>query len=166
MPDTLTPPLFEACCTPRDSLGRRGMWWVVGVLALGSALSGGLFLLLGAWPIIGFTGGETLLVLALLALHRRRGGRAREELRLAAGRLQLLRVDGQGRHQSLSLDPYWTRLQLEERPGRIPALWLRQRGQAIEIAALLGEAEKRALAEALGAALRHYREPVFDNPQL
>ena len=43
---------------------------------------------------------------------------------------------------------------------------LRHRRRAVEVGALLGEDQKRDLAEALGAALRRCREPVFDNPQL
>ena len=66
----------------------------------------------------------------------------------------------------MTLDPYWTRLRLEERPGRVSLLLLRQRQRDVEIGKLLGEEQKRDLAAALEAALRRYREPVFDNPQL
>ena len=64
------------------------------------------------------------------------------------------------------LDPYWARLRLEERHGRVSLLLLRQRQRDVEIGKLLGEEQKRDLATALEAALRRYREPVFDNPQL
>ncbi|WP_187830188.1 DUF2244 domain-containing protein [Siccirubricoccus phaeus] len=160
------PVLFEAICTPARSLGRRGMLAVCLALGAASALTSGLFLWLGAWPILGFSGGEAMLVLGLLALHRRWSARAMEVLVLTEGALTISRTDASGRREELVLDPYWTRLRLEERPGRVSLLVLRRRGQAIEIGRLLGEAQKRDLAEALEGALRRWREPVFDNPQL
>jgi uncharacterized membrane protein len=161
-----TPPLFEAIFTPARSLGRRGMWVLSLALAGLSVLTGGLFLVLGAWPIIGFTGMEAALVLGLVALHRRWSARAQEVLVLTEARLTISRTDVRGRREELALDPYWTRLRLEERPGRVSLLVLRRRGEAIEIGRLLGEAQKRDLATALDDALRRWREPVFDNPQL
>jgi uncharacterized membrane protein len=137
-------------------------------LALGglSATTGGLFLVLGAWPILGFTGAEAALVLGLVALHRRWSARAQEVLVLTEGLLTISRTDARGRQEELALDPYWTRLRLEERPGRVSLLVLERRGEAIEVGQLLGESQKRDLAATLGAALRRWREPIFDNPQL
>jgi uncharacterized membrane protein len=141
--------------------------WVLSLALAGlSVLTGGLFLVLGAWPIIGFTGMEAALVLGLVALHRRWSARAQEVLVLTEAGLTISRTDVRGRREELALDPYWTRLRLEERPGRVSLLVLRRRGEAIEIGRLLGEAQKRDLATALDDALRRWREPVFDNPQL
>ena len=158
--------LFEAICTPARSLGRRGMRVLSAALLLFAAASGGLFLALGAWPIIGFTGLETLLVLGLMALHRRWARRSAEVLILTGDRLTIQRTDRKGRREELALNPYWARLHLEERAGRVSLLVLRERQRAHEIGRLLGEAQKRDLAEALGTALRRWRDPVFDNPQL
>jgi uncharacterized membrane protein len=160
------PVLFEAVCTPPAGLDRTGMR-VVGGLILGfSALVGMLFAWLGAWPVLGFAGLEVALVLGLLALHRRGARRSMEVVQLAGGRLTISRTDWRGRRQELAIDPYWARLMLEERPGRVSRLLLRHRRRAVEVGALLGEEQKRDLAEALGEALRRYRQPVFDNPQL
>ncbi len=60
----------------------------------------------------------------------------------------------------------WLNVTLQERPGRVPGLYLSARGQIVEVAALLGEPEKRDLAEALAAAVHRLKNPVFDNPQL
>lgn len=158
--------LFEAICTPPNALGLRGLWLVAGLFAAGSLVTGGLFLVLGAWPVLGFCGAEAVLVLALLALYRRRARRAMESVVLTETRLTVRRHDARGRREELALDPYWARLRLEERPGRVSALLLVQRARVVEVGAMLGEDEKRDLAGALGAALRRYREPVFDNAQL
>lgn len=160
------PVLFEAICTPPCSLGRRGMLLLAGAVLLGSLLVGGICLLLGAWPVLGFAGGEALLVLGLLALYRRGARRSMEVLVLTESSLTIRRTDARGRRESLTLDPYWARLRLEERPGRVSLLVLQQRRRSVEIGRLLGEEQKRDLAVALQEALRRYREPVFDNPQL
>jgi uncharacterized membrane protein len=160
------PVLFEAICTPPRSLGRRGGTVLALLVLAGSAGVGALCLAMGAWPVLGFVGVELALVLGLMALHRRWSRRAMEEVVLTGGRLLVRRTDAGGRRREHSLDAYWTRLSLEERPGAVSTLLLRQRGLSLEIGALLGEEQKRDLAEALGAALRRYRDPVFDNPQL
>lgn len=161
-----TPILFEAICTPARSLGRRGTWLVAGAVLAASLGTGVVFSFVGAWPVLGFTGLEAALVLGLMLLHRRWAERSAELLLLTEGRLLIRRTDARGRREELSLDPNWARLRLEERPGRVSLLVLQQRQRQVEIGRLLGEAQKRGLAEALGDALRRYREPVFDNPQL
>jgi uncharacterized membrane protein len=160
------PILFEAVTTPPPGLSPLALRVLcIGLLGL-SALIGLAFASVGAWPVLGFTGLEAALVLGLLALHRRSSRRSMEILRVTGGMLTVCRTDWRGRREEVSLDPYWARVSLEERPGRVSALVLRQRGSAIEIGVLLGEEQKRDLAAALEAALRRYREPVFDNPQL
>jgi uncharacterized membrane protein len=165
-PQPEPPLLFEAISTPPPGLPPRGLLAVAGGLAGVSALVGVLFAWFGAWPVLGFAGLEVLAVVGLLALHRRGSRREFELVRLADGRLTVLRTDRRGRREELALDPYWARLFLQERPGRVSALVLRQHRRTVEIGAMLGEDQKRDLAAALGDALRRYREPVFDNPQL
>ncbi len=166
MPAQPQPVLFEAVCTPPRSLDARGMRIIAGFVLVASAMIGLLFLMLGAWPILGFTGLEAALVLGLLAMHRRWSLRSVEILILTEDRLTIRRTDFQGRREEVRIDPYWARLRLEERPGRVALLVLRQRDQAVEIGKLLGDEQKRDLAGALGEALRRWRDPVFDNPQL
>ncbi len=160
------PVLFEALCTPPRGLGRKGLLILGTGMLLGAVAIGLLFLLLGAWPVLGFMGLEVAAVFALLAVQRRWSRRAMELVVLSEGRLTISRTDARGRRREVVMDPYWARLRLEERPGRVSALRLHQRQRAVEIGTMLGEEQKRDLAEALGAALRRYREPVFDNPQL
>lgn len=160
------PVLFEATTTPPASLSARALRILALGVVAGSAVVGGVCAWLGAWPILGFTGAEAALVLALLGLHRRWSRRMTESLRLADGRITIRRTDWRGRREEVVLSAYWTRLVLEERPGRVSVLLLRHRGVAVEVGNLLGEDQKRDLAEALAEALRAYRAPIFDNPQL
>ncbi|MFB9971371.1 DUF2244 domain-containing protein [Pseudoroseomonas cervicalis] len=156
------PILFEAVSTPHRSLRPRA-YAVVVALAGGWALLGGLFFaVIGAWPILPFLGVEILGALALILLHHRWSGRAREVISLLPDRLRVRRVDGLGRREEASLDPYWTRVEWSEREG----LALVQRRRRVPIGRFLSEEEQQDLAQALRGALRAYREPVFDNPQL
>lgn len=167
MRDSATDPiLFEALCTPPRSLGRQGTLLVCLFMLAGACLTSVLFIVLGAWPVLAFTGLEVLLVMALFLAYRRWSRRSMELVVLTEGRLTIRRADHRGRQEELVLDPYWARAALEERPGGVSALLLRQRHAAFEIGRLLGDEQRRDLAGALDAALRRYREPVFDNPQL
>ncbi len=165
-PKPTDPILFEAVCSPPRSLGPRGTLLVAGLVLAASGAIGTLFMVLGAWPVLGFCGLEAGLVLGLFAAYRRWSRRAMELLLLTPDRLVIRRTGRRGQPEEWSLDPYWARLSLLERPGRVSALLLRQRGRDLEIGRLLGEEQKRDLAAALEEALLRHRNPVFDNPQL
>jgi uncharacterized membrane protein len=160
------PILFEAISTPPQSLSRQGMIWLCALAVPAAAIPAVLFALLGAWPVLGFMGIEVGVVLGLVALHRRWSAAAVERLCLTEGQLSVTAADGRGGRRQVALDPYWSRVELREEAGLGATLWLVCRGQQVEVGRLLAEPEKRDLAEALAAALRRYRNPVFDNPQL
>lgn len=156
---------FEAVVTPHRSLGTRGLRVLMAaILLLSGVISAGLWWA-GAWPAVGINGAEVVLALLLLRRNARQR-RACEMLVLSDSGLRVVRTDARGRRQEWVLPPAWLRVGLEERQGRAPALVLRARGARLEVAQVLGEAEKRDLAEALRAALDRWRNPVFDNPQL
>ena len=162
MPDRST---FEAVIVPHRSLSPRGLQVLVGAICLLSAgLSVGLYLA-GAWPVVAAFGLEVALAVVLVRRHVL-GVRACELLLLSETGLRVVRTDARGRRSERFLEPAWLSVALEERPGRVPALWLSNRGRRLEVGAALGEAEKRDLAEALRDALHRWRNPVFDNPQL
>ncbi|GAN77060.1 DUF2244 domain-containing protein [Acidisphaera rubrifaciens] len=159
------PPVFEAVIRPYRSLSPRGVRTLAAVIVALSALIGLRACLMGAWPVIGFSIPEVALIVFLLRLNMARA-RARETIRLSAEALSVERIDRHGRRTGSTLPAAWLTIVVEERPGRIPALLLTTRHLREEIAAFLGEYEKRDLASALQAALRAMRSPVFDNPQL
>jgi len=159
------PVVFEAEVTPHRSLSRRGVRIVIGVVCVVSLCTTSIFWWLGAWPIAGFNGGEILLAMVLLRAHSKTSGEC-EILLLSGAALRVLRTDAQGRHSEHSLQPHWLQVLLLDRPGRVPGLFLSTRSQYLEVAAALGEPEKRDLAAALTEAVHRLRNPVFDNPQL
>ncbi len=158
--------LFEAVSRPPAGLSPRGMRWLCALVITAAAVPSTVFALLGAWPVLGFLGGEVVLVLGLAALYRRRSRAAVETVLLTEGRLLVRRADGRGGHESVELEPYWTRRELEERDGAVPVLRAHARGRSVELGRFLSGEEKLSFAAALSEALRGYRNPRFDNPQL
>lgn len=159
------PLLFEAAIVPHRSLSPRQLNVLLGLLAGLSGFAMAILWLLGAWPGVGFSGAEIILVIALVRMHAA-GTRAGELVMLTERELRIVRTDARGRRRESVLDPVWLTVLLEERRGRVPGLWLVARERRTELGASLGEPEKRALARSLAAALDRLRNPRFDNPQL
>jgi uncharacterized membrane protein len=157
--------LFEAVIVPHRSLSRRGLQALLAAIGAVCAANLIVFGLLRAWPVCGFAGLELVLAAVLLRLHAL-GARASEVLLLTGDALRVIRTDPKGQREEKVLSPAWLQLQVEERPGRVPALWLAARGVREEVGRFLGEAEKRDLARALAEALHRWRHPRFENPQL
>jgi uncharacterized membrane protein len=164
MPDAEAP-LFEALILPHRSLSPAALRALLTAVAALCCITSGLFVWLGAWPVGGFTALELLLAGWLIRLHVR-SGRATELVLLTYRSLRVVRTDPDGVRRTREMRPAWLSVRLQERPGRVPALLLVGQGQELEIAASLGDAEKRSLADAMAEALRRLRSPVFDNPQL
>ncbi len=158
-------PLFQAIVTPYRSLSVRGLWRLFGVIMLLSLVTAAMAIRLGAWPVGGFTGAELALAALLFHLNARRV-RATEIVTLHPDTLAIRQIDLHGTTTERRLPLAWLSVQIEERPGRVPLLVARTHERAAEIARHLGEAEKRDLAAALGAAIERLRNPRFDNPQL
>jgi uncharacterized membrane protein len=158
-------PLFEALIVPHRSLSRRGVLVLsLSVFSL-SALLALRFWFIGAWPVAGFSVIEVGLFVFLLRMNVRHA-RQSEMLLLSEDGLRIVRTDWRGRRQERTLPAAWLHMRLEDRPGRVPRLVVAARPQQEEIAATLGEDQKRDLAAALEAALDRLRRPQFDNPQL
>jgi uncharacterized membrane protein len=149
-------PLFEALLYPHRSLSQRGfLILTAGTFAIVAAY-GGLFLMLGAWPIFGFLGAEWLLFWWLLRTHFR-GDRRAERIRLYADRLVLQQIDPKGRVAESRFEPYWLQVVLRERGFENPALLLRSHGRAVEIGTFLGADERRQFAQELQSVLTRWR---------
>ena len=106
-----------------------------------------------------------LVAAALLRAHAR-SRRAREVLVLTNAGMRVLNFDQNGGQTERNLPAGWLNVVLEERHGRVPGLLLTTHGRTLEVARMLGEAQKRDLFETLRGVLHRMRNPVFDNPQL
>jgi uncharacterized membrane protein len=151
---------FEAELRPHRSLSRKALLLVLGGMAAGSLYVTTLMFFLGAWPVIGFNGADIALA-ALLFWLNTRAARAREIIRLSDAALEITNIAPNGREQKVTLSPDWARVELQEHPASVPALFLRARDGVREVGRQLGEAQKRDLAEALNRALERRRAPRF-----
>ena len=147
------PTIFSAILTPNRSLGRRGFMLLMLLFAGISLVTGLVFLLAGAWPVLGFCGLDVLLLYwAFWASYRR--ARAYEQVTVTPSELTVRQVNVQGRVKEWTLNPLWVRLDrvVHEEFG-IERLFLVSHGRRLAIASCLGPQEKASFAQALAAAL-------------
>jgi uncharacterized membrane protein len=150
---------FRAVLTPHRSLGPEGFRILMGVLGAISLATGILFLVIGAWPVLGFFGLDVLLVYIAFRLNYR-SGRRYETLDLTPARLVLTRVHPSGRREQLECNPYWARVSLREWPDGRTALSVISRGTELAFGSFLTDDERRDLACALREALLEARGGV------
>lgn len=151
-PQTPDARVFRAILHPHRSLSPRG--FLILMLAIGgvSFVSGMAFLLMGAWPVMGFFGLDVLLVYVAFKLNYR-AGRAYEEIELTPQSLTLTQVVPSGKSKRFEFNPYWVRVLFTERPDGGNHLKIASHGRELEFARLLNDEERRDFAEALRRAL-------------
>ena len=150
------PVLFDAVLMPHRSLPLAGFRLLVGALSALACLAGVVFLLLGAWPVLGFFG----LDIALLAWCFRanyRQGRRRERLRLTPDALTVERTSPAGAVERVRLPPWWLRVEIDESGARPGPLTLATHGRRETVGAFLAPCERVEVADALRRALAPLR---------
>jgi len=146
------PTAFRAVLTPYRSLGPTGFLVLMAALAGISFATGVAFLMIGAWPVLGFFGLDVGLVYVAFRLNYR-SGRLYETVELTPGRLSWTRVHPSGRRETFHSNPYWTRVALREWPNGRTDLRLIAQGKELIFGRFLSDAERRDLATALKGAL-------------
>jgi len=147
------PTLFSAILTPHRSL--TGVGFLAVMVAIGglSFASGILFLVLGAWPVIGFLGLDVALVYWAFRVNYR-AANAYEEVVVTSSELKLRKVSHHGKVAEWSFNPLWVKLdrEVDEEYGTA-RLFLVSRGRRLALAGFLSPGEKESFAAALGAAI-------------
>jgi len=158
-PDGKTSPIFfDAILYPHRSLPPRGFIVLMLVLSVVSFVAGVSFVLLGAWPILGFFGLDVLLVyLAFRASYR--SARMHEWVRLTEDTLTVERVGQRGERRRWQFQPSWLRVVLEEQE-ETNRLVLTSHGRELVVGGFLGPMERKNLATALKQALVRWREHI------
>src|SRR3979411_705703 len=143
------PALFCALITPHRSLGGAGFLWVVAAIGGVSFAAGIVFLILGAWPVVGFFGLDVVLIYWAFRINYR-AARAYEEVMVTASELRVRKVSHRGRVAEWSLNPLWVRTHRDthEEFG-IERLFLVSRGRKLPIGGFMGPAAKDRLSGAL-----------------
>ena len=149
----LEPTIFSATLTPHRSLGRVGFLVLMLLFGGASFVTGMLFLVIGAWPVLGFFGLDVLLLYWAFRLNYWHA-KAYEQVTVTPSILKVRKVSHLGRAREWVLNPLWVRLDkvVHEEFG-IERLSLVSRGKELAIASFLGPEEKASFAKALGRAL-------------
>jgi uncharacterized membrane protein len=151
------PTLFSATLTPHRSLGRTGFVLLMAAIGAVSFIAGIVFLIAGAWPVMGFFGLDVALIYWAFRANYR-AARAYEQVTVTASELTLRKVTQWGKATEWTLNPLWVRLDRETHPEfGVQKLFLVSRGQRLPIGAFLGPDEKESFAAALLAALGEAR---------
>ena len=147
---------FDATLRPNRSLGRTG-FRVLMALAGGSVLAiGTIFMVAGAWPVLGFGGLEFLLLFVAFRLNYR-AGRAYERVRLTERHLEVRRFGAAGEVGQWRFEPTWVRVNVEAPADHNCRLTLSSHGNALVIGAFLSPGERFEVAEALRDAMHSWR---------
>jgi uncharacterized membrane protein len=149
--------LFAARLTPNRSASVKAINLVIALLAGVFFFTGLGFMLLGAWPIMGFLGLEILLLYLALRWNLLAAGR-HETVTLTRAALTVERVDPWGKRSAETLEPHWARVELDERQGRLE---IRSHGRGIVVGRFLAPEERADFADALRAALAKSWAAVF-----
>ena len=158
------PKLFSALLTPHRSLNRTGFLVLMGFLSAVSFVAGLAFLLMGAWPVLGFFGLDVLVIYWAFRVNFRRAN-ATEEITVTPSELRVRRVSHRGHVVEWVLNPLWVQLdQKIHAEFGIERLYLVSRGRRVSIGNFLGADEKASFAKALLAALQSAKRGITYNP--
>jgi len=151
------PPLFCALITPHRSLGGAGFLVLMAAIGGVSFAAGIVFLILGAWPVVGFFGLDVVLIYWAFRINYR-AAKAYEEVMVTSSELRVRKVTHRGRVAEWSLNPLWVRLDRDthEEFG-IERLFLVSRGRKLSVGGFLSPGEKESFADALAAAIGEAR---------
>jgi len=147
---------FAAVLHPQASLSAHGFAVLMIALATFSFVLGGISMLFGFWPVLGFYGLDLLGVYIAFRVSYRRARRY-ETVELTAESLTVERVDPHGKRERISLQPYWLRVEIDDPPRPGSRLVIATHGRAFEIGAFLSPPEKLDFARALRSELAKLR---------
>jgi uncharacterized membrane protein len=158
------PELFSALLTPHRSLSRTGFLVLMGFVCAVSFAAGLAFLLMGAWPVLGFFGLDVLAIYWAFRVNFRHA-EATEEIRVTPFELRVRRVSHRGHVVEWVLNPLWVQLdQKAHAEFGIEKLYLVSKGRRVSVARFLGADEKASVAKALTAALQAAKRGPTYNP--
>jgi uncharacterized membrane protein len=165
-PQMAQPELFSALLTPHRSLNSTGFLVLMAFLSAVSFAAGLAFLLMGAWPVLGFFGLDVLAIYWAFRINFRHA-KATEEIWVTPSELRVRRVSHRGRVVEFVLNPLWVQLdQKTHAEFGIEKLYLVSKGRRVSIGSFLGPDEKASFAKALLTALQAARRGPTYNPVL
>jgi uncharacterized membrane protein len=147
---------LDAVLTPHRSLPPRGFLVLMIVLGGVSFTAGIVFVLHGAWPVMGFFGLDVALVYVAFRVNYR-SARRQERVRLAEDALTVERIGVRGDRRRWSFQPYWARIVFEETDEDTNRLTITSHGRSLILGSFLGAGERRHFAADLQGAMARWR---------
>jgi len=146
-----TPENYALSLYPHRSLSPRGFLFLMLFVGGVSFVAGTAFLMMGAWPILGFFGLDVLLVYVAFKMNYR-NGRHREVIEIIDGELCVRAISPGGEERTRRFQAYWSRSVIEGEK-----LLIRNRNEAIEIGRFLILEEKEEVMKEITSALQTWR---------
>jgi uncharacterized membrane protein len=152
---------LDAILEPPRSLSPRGFNRVMLALGALSGVIGLIFLLSGAYPVVGFMG---LVILALWLVFKAsfRAQSARTYVRVTAETVTVRKVDGWGRERRAKLASHFARVELDRAAHGANALRLAASDRAYPLGEFLTPRERESFARRLDAAISEARRERHD----
>jgi len=151
---------FDAILQPNTSLQPRGFLLLMAAIASVSFVAGMIFVMMGAWPVMGFFGLDVALIYLAFRTNYR-WARMYETVRLTNDSLLVERVSASGKVQRWRFQPYWLRVHIDEPAKHESQLVLSSHGKRLRIGSFLSPDERVQLAHALKDALAKLRSPEY-----
>jgi uncharacterized membrane protein len=147
---------LDAVLEPPRSLTTRGLNRVMLILGAFSAVFSLGFLLVGAWPVVGFLDAE-ILVLWLVFQWSFRAQTARTYVRVTADEVDVRKVDGWGRERRASMASHFARVEFDRTATGPNALRLATSRTAYPLGEFLTPRERETFARRLMQAISDAR---------
>lgn len=140
--------VFYKQITPYKSLTHRGFCYLIcGLGTLGFIIST-VFLLMGAWPVLGFMALDVLIVYLVFQLSFRAADNS-EKIEVFLDHINICYFKGADCVNCIQLNPYWTKVQYKVQTNGRSFLRLISHGSKIEIGKFLNSRDKKELARQL-----------------
>ena len=143
---------MDAVLEPNRSLSPGAFKMVMAIVATASIGAGFIYLLLGAWPVVGFFGLDALIIW-LLFRRSFRDQRQRTRVRVTAEHVRLHHIRPDGTEKEAELPTAFARVELNEPLSWNSWLRIEHGQKAYVIGRFLTPKERKSLAEALRTAL-------------
>lgn len=145
---------FRVVLIPHRSLPPKGFIILMTVIVAVSFAAGTAFLLMGAWPVLGFFGLDVLLIYWAFKASFRASDH-RETVDVTDHEVIVRRLVPHRPVQELRFARQWVRVELEEDADRelIGSLRLFSHGRAYEVGGFLSPDDRKSFATALKAAI-------------
>lgn len=150
------PPEHDFVLLPHRSLGPRGFLILMALIGSISFVSGLVFMLKGAWPVMGFFGLDVFLVWLAFRMNYR-SGQLRERIVIDDGTLTVIRRRPDGREQAWQFPSYWSKTDMETDRSGSGKLYVGSHDRRVRIGAFLGQDELKEFRDSLDDALQMSR---------